>query len=98
MRFARYAHICALLILFVLPQLTLAQRKIATGTLPPPQFSDPQRKQKLAAAFPDIEKSFKSFVERQQMPGAVFGLIIDGELAFVKVAGVREKTDNAPVT
>src|SRR5215203_2193385 len=98
MRFDRSAHVCALLILFVLPQLTIAQRKIATGTVPPPQFADPQRKQKLAAAFPEIEKSFKSFVERQQMPGAVFGVIIDGELAFVKVAGVREKTDNAPVT
>lgn len=32
------------------------------------------------------------------MPGAVVGVIIDGELAFVKAAGVREKTGDAPVT
>lgn len=94
----RSIQICALLVLFVVPQLTHAQRRIATGTVPPPQFADPQRKQKLAAAFPEIERLFKSWMERTQAPGAVFGVIIDGELAFVKAAGVREKTNNAPVT
>src|SRR5919107_5009899 len=89
---------CALLVLFLFPQLTHAQKRIATGTVPPPQFSDPQRKQKLAAAFPEIERIFKSWMERLQPPGAVLGVIIDGELAFIKVAGVREKTNNAAVT
>ena len=32
------------------------------------------------------------------MPGAVMGVIIDGELALVKVHGVREKTGDAAVT
>src|SRR5215204_1676485 len=90
----RFAQICALLSLLVLPQVSSAQK----GSMPPPQFTDSQRKQKLATAFPEIEKLFKTFIERSQAPGAVFGVIIDGELAFVKVAGVREKTDNAPVT
>jgi CubicO group peptidase (beta-lactamase class C family) len=87
----------ALLCLFlIVPQI--AQRRVATGTVPPSQFADPQRKQKLAAAFPEMERIFKGFVERQQMPGAVVGVIIDGELAFVKTAGVREKPGDAPVT
>jgi CubicO group peptidase (beta-lactamase class C family) len=89
---------CALLVLLLFPQLTYAQKRIATGTVPPPQFSDPQRKQKLAAAFPEIEKLFKAFMERSQAPGAVLGVIIDGELVWVKAAGVREKTTDAPVT
>ncbi len=88
----------ALLLILIIPQLTYAQRRVATGAVPPAQFADPQRKQKLAAAFPEIERSFKSFVERQQMPGAVMGVIIDGELALVKVHGVREKAGDAPVT
>src|ERR1051325_10988386 len=92
------AQTCALLVLFLFPQLTHAQKRIATGTVPPPQFSDPQRKQKLAAAFPEIEKLFKGFMERSQAPGAVLGVIVDGELVWVKAAGVREKTNNAPVT
>ena len=87
-----------LFILLFTPHLARAQKKVATGTLPPPQFTDPQRKQKLAAAFPEIEKLFNAFMERSQAPGAVLGVIIDGELVWVKAAGVREKTGNAPVT
>ena len=87
-----------LLILLAVSQSANAQKKFATGSVPPPQFTDPQRKQKLAAAFPEIDKLFTSFMERSQAPGAVFGVIIDGELVLVKAAGVREKTGNAPVT
>jgi len=89
--------VSVLLLLFI-PQLAYAQKRIATGSVPPPQFTDPQRKQKLATAFPEIDKLFKSFMERSQTPGAVLGVIIDGELVWVKAAGVREKTGNAPVT
>ena len=87
-----------LLVLLVIPQLAHAQRRIATGSVPPPQFTDPQRKQKLTAALPEIEKLFKAFVERSQTPGAVFGVVVDGELVWMKAAGVREKTNDAPVT
>lgn len=84
--------------LLVIPQVANAQKKFATGSVPPPQFTDPQRKQKLATSFPEIEKLFKTFMERSQAPGAVLGVIIDGELVWVKHAGVREKTNNTPVT
>src|SRR5215208_5562366 len=94
----QHLQVYAFGLLLLLPQLSNAQRRLATGTVPPPQFADPQRRQKLATAFPEIEKLFNSFIERSQAPGAVFGVIIDGELAFVKAAGVREKTNNAPVT
>ncbi|HVI72053.1 MAG TPA: serine hydrolase domain-containing protein, partial [Pyrinomonadaceae bacterium] len=94
----RSIQICALLIALIVPQLTFAQKRVATGSVPPPQFANPQRKQKLAAAFPEIEKIFKSWMERLQPPGAVLGVIIDGELAWVKAAGVRETTNNSPVT
>jgi CubicO group peptidase (beta-lactamase class C family) len=93
-----FARVCALLLLFIFPQVTYAQRRVATGAVPPPQFADSQRKQKLAAAFPEIERIFKSFVERQQMPGAVMGVIVDGELVLLKIHGIREKTGDAPVT
>jgi CubicO group peptidase (beta-lactamase class C family) len=86
------ARACTL-VLILIPQFVYAQKQ-----LPPPRFADAQRKQKLATAFPEIERLFQTFAERQQMPGAVLGIIIDGELAWVKTAGVREKTNNAPVT
>src|SRR5215213_5305143 len=98
MRLRIRVQACLLFALLVIPQFTQAQKKFATGTVPPPQFADPQRKQKLAAAFPEIEKLFKTFMERSQAPGAVLGVILDGELVWVKAAGVREQTGNAAVT
>lgn len=92
----RFALICTLVL--SLPQFAYTQRRIATGSVPPPRFTDPQRKQKLAAAFPELEKLFDSFIERAQPPGAVFGVIVDGELVWVKAAGVRDKTGDQPVT
>src|SRR5688572_8165384 len=94
----QFIKVYVLGLLLLLPTLTNAQRRTATGTVPPPEFADPQRRQKLATALPEIEKLFNSFMERSQAPGAVFGVIIDGELALVKAAGVREKTNNALVT
>ena len=95
--FSLAVQMCLLLMLTV----ALAQKRVATGTVPPAEFKDPERKQKLAAAFPEIEKLFKASAER--MPGVVFGVIIDGELVWVKTAGVREvsnttDTSKAPVT
>ena len=90
--------VCLLLLTLILTPLANAQRRFAEGTVPSPKFADPQRKQKLAAAFPEIEKLFLACVQRANMPGAVMGIIIDGELVWVKTTGVRETTDKAPVT
>lgn len=89
---------CFLLITLITAPLTHAQRRFADGTLPPPKFADPERKQKLAAVLPEVDRLFKAYVERQQMPGAVLGIIIDGELVYVKATGVRETKDKSPVT
>ena len=85
------AQICLLSL-----QVAQAQQRVATGSVPPSVFKDPERKQKLAAAFPEIEKLFKASAER--MPGAVMGIIVDGELVWVKAAGIREAENKAPVT
>src|ERR1700754_993307 len=84
-----------LLIIFALP-VSHAQKRVATGSVPLAAFKDPERKKKLASAFPEIEKLFKASAER--MPGAVMGVVVDGELVWVKVAGVRETENKAPVT
>ena len=90
--------ICLLLITLIVAAPATAQRRFAEGTVPPPKFADPQRKQKLAAALPEIEKLFLAYAQRTNMPGAVMGIIIDGELVWTKTTGVRETTDKAPVT
>jgi CubicO group peptidase (beta-lactamase class C family) len=82
----------------VFAQRAPAQRRVATGSVPPPRFADPERARKLATAFPEIERLFKSWSDRVHAPGAVMGIIIDGELVWVKTAGVRETKDRSVVT
>jgi CubicO group peptidase (beta-lactamase class C family) len=75
-----------------------SSRRLAAGALPQPKFSDPARVGKLAVAFPQIERLFTTWAERQHMPGAVFGIVIDGELVWVKAAGVQDLVNRAPAT
>lgn len=82
----------------VFGQRPRSERRVATGSLPPPKFADPERARKLAAAFPEIERLFNSWLERVHAPGAVMGIIIDGELVWIKTAGVRETKDRSVVT
>lgn len=60
-------------------------------------FSDPQRVAKLSSAFGDIDQVFKTFAEREHIPGAVWGIVIDGKLAHVGVTGYRDVLSKSPV-
>ena len=74
----------------------LAFRSHGDG-VPPARFEDPGRRTKLAAAFPEIERIFAEAVEKQHMPGAAMGIVIDGELVFTRGFGVRDIAAKAPV-
>ena len=65
--------------------------------VPPPQFTDPERRAKLATAFADVDRVLTDFVAANHVPGAAWGLVIDGELAHVGSAGVRDVESKAPV-
>lgn len=65
--------------------------------VPLPDFEDPARRAKLAAAFPEVERLLAAWAARVHAPGAAMGLIIDGELAWVKTVGAREP-EGAEVT
>ncbi|MBI4875280.1 MAG: beta-lactamase family protein [Acidobacteria bacterium] len=65
---------------------------------PVPRFTDPERRAKLAAAFPAIEKAFENFRERRGIPGLSYGIVIDGETVAMKSFGVRERKTQDPVT
>jgi CubicO group peptidase (beta-lactamase class C family) len=79
------------------PPAASIEQRFAEGTLPPPVFVDPQRKTKLASAFPAVEKIFADWAEKAHIPGLAAGIIIDGELAWSKGYGVRDVTSTAPV-
>jgi CubicO group peptidase (beta-lactamase class C family) len=63
----------------------------------PARFADPDRVAKLSATFGDIDRLFRAYAEREHIPGAVWGIIIDGRLAHVGVTGYRDVASKAPV-
>jgi len=65
---------------------------------PIPQFTDPERVQKLTTAFPQVEQLFREFMEQRRIPGLAFGIVIDGELAYANGFGVQNVTTQRPVT
>jgi len=50
------------------------------------EFTDPNRHDKLSAAFPAIDKALEEI--KQGLPGFAVGIVIDGELAYSKGFGV----------
>jgi CubicO group peptidase (beta-lactamase class C family) len=52
---------------------------------------------KLAAAFADVDRLFTDFATQQHVPGAAWGIVVDGQLAHVGVTGVRDVPSKAPV-
>jgi CubicO group peptidase (beta-lactamase class C family) len=72
-------------------------QRAADLRLPPARFADPNRAARLRAAFPAIDQAFRDFMTREHVPGAAWGVIVDGELAHVGTAGVRDTTTKQPV-
>jgi CubicO group peptidase (beta-lactamase class C family) len=69
-----------------------------TYKAPPPQFADPARRETLARAFPEIDTLFRDYAASANIPGAAWGIVIDGELAHTGVVGYRDVAAKAPVT
>jgi CubicO group peptidase (beta-lactamase class C family) len=67
------------------------------ATNPPAVFTDPDRRVKLNSAFPEIDKAIGEFMTRTHVPGAAWGIVIDGELAHLGVAGFRDLDKKSPV-
>ena len=76
------------------PVLAAAKRaepvveQIFAPAVPAPRFADPDRRAKLAAAFPALDKALEQERAAQSVPGVAVGVVIDGELAYAKGFGV----------
>jgi len=76
----------------------LAQQAPVTFKAPPARFADPERRAKLERAFPEIDRLFEQFAADGHVPGAAWGVIVDGQLAHTGVTGYRDVPSKAPVT
>jgi CubicO group peptidase (beta-lactamase class C family) len=61
------------------------------------QFPVADRRDRLAGAFGEIDRLFTEFAKTSHVPGAAWGIVIDGELAHTGAAGVRDITSSTPV-
>src|SRR5437660_97986 len=52
---------------------------------------------RLAAAFPAVDRVFQQFAEQSHVPGAAWGIIVDGELAHAGAFGFRDVAAKATV-
>jgi CubicO group peptidase (beta-lactamase class C family) len=87
MRFSVYASV-----------LLAAASAVASDAAPAPRFTDPSRRAKLEAVFPRVEAAFEKFRQESGIPGLLFGVVIDGDIALVQGLGVRDRTSNDAVT
>src|ERR1700736_1369698 len=69
-----------------------------TFKAPEPRFADAGRRAKLETAFPEIARLFQEYAAGAHVPGAAWGIIVDGELAHTGVTGYRDVPSQAPVT
>ena len=82
------------LLVFVLMTATLA----ASDVYPPPRFADPDRVAKLQSAMPEIDRLFRAYATMNKIPGMIWGVVIDGQVAHLGSFGVRDRASQAPIT
>ena len=63
----------------------------------PAGFADADRLSKLRPAFAEIDRVFQAFAAGARVPGAAWGVIVDGRLVHSGAVGVRDAETKAPV-
>lgn len=82
----------------VILTLAVALPVLAAESLPVPHFADPARRSKLEKSFPEADRIFESYFQRNGVPGLVYGIVIDQDIVHIKTFGVRDRDTKDPVT
>jgi CubicO group peptidase (beta-lactamase class C family) len=69
----------------------------AMVVLAAPSGAQQSDRAKLAAAFAEVDRLVHDFMAQGHVPGAAWGIIVDGELAHTGAAGFRDVDAKAPV-
>ena len=77
------------------PPVAAVVEQMFAQVAPAPSFTDPERRAKLAAAFPALDKALEQVRVADGVPGVVVGVVIDGELAYAKGFGVVDPATKA---
>ena len=74
-----------------------AQPDALSAVAPSARFTDPQRLEKLRAAFPAVDSIMRAFVAERRVPGYAYGIVVDGQLVHVVADGIRDTRTRARV-
>ncbi|MDP3070172.1 MAG: serine hydrolase domain-containing protein [Opitutaceae bacterium] len=81
--------------------LTLIVRAVAaepasTNAYVTPRFSDPDRRARLDALLPEIDREFRDHAAKKNYPGLVWGIVLDGALVHTGAQGFAHVDKNIP--
>jgi len=82
-------------VLLAAKQIEPVVAQLFAPVAPSPRFADPDRRAKLTAAFPGLDKALEQERVAQDVPGIAVGVVIDGELAYAKGFGVVDPATKA---
>ena len=78
------------------PSSSVAQAQLSS-VAQPAEFEHPARLDKLRTAFPAIDSMMGAFAARTRVPGMGYAVIVDGKIAHIGVAGLRDVATRSPV-
>lgn len=65
---------------------------------PLPRFASAERRKQLMTALPEVDRIFEQYAGKSNLPGLVWGVVIDGEVVHVKAIGMQDRNLKTPVT
>jgi len=68
------------------------------GEAATPRFTDPDRRTRVKALLPEIDREFAAYAEKKHYPGLVWGLVLDGELIHTGARGFANVEKKIPAT
>jgi CubicO group peptidase (beta-lactamase class C family) len=71
-------------------------QRFVNPPIPELEFTDPARRAKIEATFPELDAYFGSEFAKAKLPGLAVGVVIDGDLAWSKGYGFRDVEARAP--
>jgi CubicO group peptidase (beta-lactamase class C family) len=80
------------------PTVTTDPAAATLSVAPVPSFPLSDRRARMATAFPAIDRRMAEYAAAEHIPGLIWGIIMDDELAHVGVSGLSDVEKNAPVT
>jgi CubicO group peptidase (beta-lactamase class C family) len=87
----------ATIVLLPAPSSTAIPAQSRSSFPAPARFTSPERVTKLRSAFGDVDRLFQEFATGANVPGAAWGILIDGQLVHSGASGYRDVAAKATV-